>query len=145
MTTAPFLTNRPLVASELERDLATPADGAVVSFAGVVRDHHEGRTVVGIEYSAYAEMAEQVIAAIVLETEARWSVRVGLRHRVGALAIGDIAVVVTATAAHRDAAFAACRHLIDEVKARVPIWKHERYADGTTAWVDPTAPGGVSR
>ena len=66
-------------------------------------------------------------------------------HRIGALVVGDTAVVVAAAAAHRDAAFAATRWTIDEIKRRVPIWKHEQYADGTTAWVDPTAATGIVR
>jgi molybdopterin synthase catalytic subunit len=75
----------------------------------------------------------------VAEAQARWQVAVALQHRIGALAIGDAAVAVVAASAHRDEAFATCRFLIEEVKRRVPVWKREHYADGTVAWVNPTA------
>ena len=88
-----------------------------------------------LEYSAYAAMAEAECARIVEETERRWPVRVALRHRIGLLAIGDAAVAIAVAGAHRDEAFAACRHVIEELKRRVPIWKRERYADGTVEWV----------
>ena len=78
---------------------------------------------------------------IVAEAERKWPVRVAIRHRLGELAIGDTAVVVVAAGGHRDEAFAACRYAIEEIKRRVPIWKLERYADGSTAWVDPTREG----
>jgi molybdopterin synthase catalytic subunit len=84
-------------------------------------------------------MAEAECARIVAEAERRWNVALALRHRVGSLAIGDVAVAVVAASAHRADAFAACRFVIEEVKLRVPIWKREHYADGTVTWVDPTA------
>jgi molybdopterin synthase catalytic subunit len=83
-------------------------------------------------------MAEAECGRIVTETLARWPVAVALRHRVGRLEVGDTAVGIAVAGAHRDEAFAACRHLIEEVKRRVPIWKREIYADGTEEWVDPT-------
>jgi molybdopterin synthase catalytic subunit len=83
-------------------------------------------------------MAEAECARIVAETEARWNVAIALRHRVGRLEIGDVAVAVVAASPHRDDAFVACRHVIEEVKRRVPIWKREYYADGSVLWVDPT-------
>ena len=78
------------------------------------------------------------------EAASRWPVAVALRHRLGALEIGDTAVGVAASGAHREEAFAACRYVIEEVKRRVPIWKRERYADGTEEWVDPTRVGAAS-
>jgi molybdopterin synthase catalytic subunit len=84
-------------------------------------------------------MAEAECGRIVAEAEGRWRVAVALRHRVGSLAIGDTAVAVVAASSHRDEAFIACRYVIEEVKRRVPVWKREFYADGTDAWVDPTA------
>ena len=84
-------------------------------------------------------MAEAECAQIVRETEARWSVAVSLMHRVGSLSVGDVAVAVFVAAAHRGDAFDACRHVIETVKGQVPIWKREYYADGSVAWVDPTA------
>jgi molybdopterin synthase catalytic subunit len=117
----------------------SPARGGVSVFLGQVRDHHEGRAVTRLDYSAYGAMAEAECARIVAEAERRWNVGVALRHRVGSLAIGEVAVAVVAASAHRADAFSACRFVIEEVKLRVPIWKREHYADGTATWVDPTA------
>ena len=96
-----------------------------------------------LEYSAYPAMAEAECGAVVAEAGARWPVAVELRHRLGVLEVGELAVAVAVAAAHRGEAFDACRWIIDEVKRRVPIWKRETYADGSEAWVDPTAPGGT--
>jgi molybdopterin synthase catalytic subunit len=137
--TVAFLTDQPIDLAALHASIAAPDRGGMASFVGAVRDHHGGRAVLRLDYSAYGPMAEAECARIVRETEARWPVAVALRHRVGTLAIGDAAVAIVVAAAHRDAAFAACRHVIEEVKRRVPIWKREHYADGTVAWVDPTA------
>ena len=137
------LSRRPLDAASIASQVESASRGAVVSFAGLVRDHHGGRVVVRLEYSAYEPMAEAECARIIAEAEARWPVAVALRHRLGELAIGETAVAVAAAAAHRGDAFEACRHVIEEVKRRVPIWKREHYADGSVAWVDPTASAGV--
>lgn len=139
----PYLHSDPLDLGGLVAAVSGPARGGIATFLGLVRDHHGGRAVLRLEYSAYAPMAEAECARIVAEAEARWPVRVGLAHRVGTLAIGDAAVAVVAAGDHRAEAFDACRYVIEEVKRRVPIWKREHYADGTVAWVDPTAPGGV--
>ena len=138
-----FLSGAPLELQTLVRDVVGPRRGAVVSFVGTVRDHHEGKEVVALSYSAYEPMAERLCQDIVNETQRRWSVSVALSHRTGDLSIGDTAVMVVVAGDHRDEAFAGCRHVIEEVKQRVPIWKRERYADGTEAWVDPTASDGV--
>lgn len=138
-----FVTDQPLDLAALTRQLASPAQGGVASFVGLVRNHHGGRVVEALSYSAYGPMAERRCAEIVAEAEARWPATVALAHRIGDLQIGDAAVIVVAASAHRDAAFDACRYVIEEVKRRVPIWKRERYADGTEAWVDPTADAGV--
>lgn len=124
--------------------VSAPDRGALATFVGLVRDHHAGRGVLGLEYSAYGPMAESRCAAIVAEAEARWAVRIALAHRLGGLIVGEAAVVVVAASAHREAAFEACRWVIEAVKAQVPIWKRERYLDGSEAWVDPTAPGGTA-
>lgn len=137
----PYTTTSPISHEALLVALASPGHGAVVSFVGVVRDHHDGRAVVGLSYSAYRDMAERECGNIVQETEARFGVRIALQHRIGDLAVGDAAVLVVAAAPHRDAAFDACRAVIDAVKRRVPIWKHEHHADGSSTWVDPTAGG----
>jgi molybdopterin synthase catalytic subunit len=133
--TVAFLTDSPLDLGALVADVAADDRGGIASFIGMVRDHHQGRAVQALEYSAYAPMAEAECARIVEETERRWLVRVALRHRVGMLEIGDAAVAIAVAGAHRDEAFAACRHVIEEVKRRVPIWKRERYSDGTVEWV----------
>jgi molybdopterin synthase catalytic subunit len=98
---------------------------------------------VGLAYSAYREMAVRELRTIVAEATALddGGVDVAAVHRVGSLGVGDVAVVVAAAHAHRAAAFEACRYVIEEIKRRVPIWKAERYADGTGAWVGmPTEP-----
>ena len=139
----PFLTEHRLVVDDLAAEVAAADRGAIVTFVGTVRDHHAGRAVRRLDYSAYTEMAEGECEAVVAEARRRWPVAIALRHRVGQLAIGDAAVAIVVAAAHRDVAFEACRFVIDEVKRRVPIWKKEYYADGSVAWVDPTAAGGT--
>jgi molybdopterin synthase catalytic subunit len=134
-----FLSQAPLDLAVLLAELAAPERGGVVSFVGLVRDHHNGRGVNSLSYSAYEPMAEQVCGEIVAEAETRWPVRVALRHRLGDLSIGDAAVAIAVAGDHRDEAFAACRYVIEELKRRVPVWKRETYADGTVEWVDPVA------
>ena len=110
--------------------------GAVVSFDGRVRDHNEGRNVRRLAYSAYTALALAEGEAIVADACAKFGlVAAACCHRLGDLDLGDVAVRVWAAAAHREEAFAACRTIIDEVKARVPIWKKETYSDGQSAWV----------
>jgi molybdopterin synthase catalytic subunit len=138
-----FLTDSPIRLESLIDTVTSPARGGVASFLGLVRDHHAGRSVIELEYEAYGAMAEAECGRIVAEAEARWPVRVAVQHRVGKLVIGDTAVAIAVAGAHRDEAFAACRFVIEELKGRVPIWKRERYHDGSEAWVDPTAPGGT--
>lgn len=138
-----YLTDTPLDPAALEQAVHGPDRGAVVVFTGTVRDHHVGKEVTGLSYSAYGTMAEGECAGIVAEAEGRWPVTIALGHRVGDLAVGDIAVVVAVAGEHRAVAFEACRFVIEEVKRRVPIWKRERYQDGSEAWVDPTAPTGT--
>jgi molybdopterin synthase catalytic subunit len=134
-----FLSTTPIDLATLIARVESPTRGGVAAFLGRVRDHHGGRAVLRLEYSAYGPMAEAQCARIVAEAEARWPVRVALEHRVGVLQIGDSAVAIAAAGAHRDEAFGACRFVIEEVKRRVPIWKKEFYQDGTVEWVDPTA------
>jgi molybdopterin synthase catalytic subunit len=118
--------------------LLSPAAGGFASFEGWVREQHDGRAVDGLRYEAYLELADAEGQRILEEAMQRFEVSaVACEHRVGELAIGELAVWVGVSAAHRDAAFAACRWIIDEVKARVPIWKHERYRDGGADWRHP--------
>ncbi|NNG16381.1 MAG: molybdenum cofactor biosynthesis protein MoaE [Gemmatimonadales bacterium] len=135
----PCLTSSPLDLDRLVARVVSPERGGVATFTGVVRNHHDGRSVLRLEYSAYDAMAEAECARIVSEAERQWPVRVALEHRTGHLEVGDAAVMIAAAGAHRQEAFDACRYVIEEVKRRVPIWKREHFADGTMSWVDPTA------
>jgi molybdopterin synthase catalytic subunit len=136
-----FLTSSPIDLSELLNLVQSPERGGTACFLGTVRNHHHGREVSGLDYSAYEPMVEAECARIVAEAESRWQVAVALRHRIGHLEIGDAAVAVVAASAHRDEAFVACRHVIEELKRRVPIWKREEYADGSVEWVGSGAAG----
>jgi molybdopterin synthase catalytic subunit len=136
------LVHRPLDLSSLLE--SSSADGAVCLFVGVVRDENRGRSVERLEYEAYEEMALPLMEEIVREARRLFPVNaVRLVHRLGRLEIGEASVAVAAVAPHRDEAFAACRFVIDTLKAKVPIWKKEHYADGT-AWLEgpDSSPGG---
>jgi molybdopterin synthase catalytic subunit len=122
----------------LARGLASASTGACVSFEGWVRDRNEGKAVQKLAYQAYAPLALAEGERIVAEAVAQFAIeRAVCVHRTGELAIGDLAVWVGVSAAHRDAAFAACRYVIDEIKRRVPIWKNEFYRDGASGWLHP--------
>jgi molybdopterin synthase catalytic subunit len=138
-----FLSGQPIDLPALEAQVRSPDRGAIVSFVGQVRDHHAGRPVTSLGYSAYEPMVEKLCSDIVADAEARWPVSVAMVHRVGELTVGDSAVAIVVAGGHRGEAFAACHWLIEAVKARLPIWKRERYADGSEAWVDPTAAAGT--
>ncbi|MCD9027648.1 molybdenum cofactor biosynthesis protein MoaE [Luteimonas sp. BDR2-5] len=137
------LADAPFDIAPLRRRLLHDSAGAFSSFEGWVRDHNDGRPVHGLRYESYVALAEREGAQVIDEARARFALVDALCvHRIGDLAIGDLAVWVGVSAAHRGAAFDACRYIIDEVKARVPIWKHERYADGDTTWLHPEADTG---
>lgn len=132
------LASQPFDIAPLRARLLRADAGAYASFEGWVRDHHQGRAVSGLRYEAYAPLAQTEGEAILAEAVQRFAIADACSvHRIGELAVGELAVWVGVSAAHRDAAFAACRFVIDEVKARVPIWKHERYADGDAGWLHP--------
>jgi molybdopterin synthase catalytic subunit len=132
------LSDAPIEVAPLRAALLAHGAGAYASFEGWVRDHNEGRAVAGLAYEAYAALAEAEGAKVLAEARAKFEiVEVACVHRVGELALGELAVWVGVSAAHREAAFAACRYVIDEVKARVPIWKRERYLDGDAGWLHP--------
>ena len=139
MTDAPLLaqvTDEPLSVADHEAAVADKAAGAVVSFAGVVRDHDGGRGVVELEYEGHPS-AEAVLAEVAAEVAADPAVyAVAVSHRVGKLEIGEVALAAAVSTAHRAAAFAACARLVEEVKARLPIWKRQVFADGTEEWVN---------
>jgi molybdopterin synthase catalytic subunit len=126
-----------LDAAGLARGLAEPGCGALVTFEGWVRNNNDGRDVQALEYEGYEALATREGERIVAEALQRFDVsRAGCVHRLGLLQIGELAVWVGVSAGHRDAAFAACRYIIDEVKSRVPIWKKEFYASGDSGWVN---------
>ena len=133
-----LLSDQPIDSAALARALADASAGACVTFEGWVRNENAGRPVQRLDYQAYVRLAEAEGERIVGEAKQRFTlVDASCVHRIGALAIGDLAVWVGASAAHRDAAFAACRYIIDEVKQRVPIWKNEHYSSGESGWLHP--------
>lgn len=118
-----------------ERAVDHPRAGAVVTFSGQVRDHDGGRAVTCIEYVAHPT-AERVLADVVAEVVAGTEAEaVAVTHRVGELAIGESAIVVAVSAAHRHEAFTACSLIVDEVKHRLRVWKRQVFADGSEEWV----------
>lgn len=132
------LAERPIDPAAERDHLDHPAAGACVTFEGWVRDHNEGRPVLRLDYQAYAALAEREGEAILAEARTRFAIRAArCLHRIGRLEIGDLAVWVGVSAAHRGAAFDACRWIMDEIKQRVPIWKNEHYADGESGWLHP--------
>ena len=132
------LSGTPIDCAALARALAQSNAGACVTFEGWVRDHNDGKRVLRLDYQAYVSLAQNEGTRILNEARQRFAILdAHCVHRVGALAIGDAAVWVGVSAAHRDAAFAACRYIIDEVKERVPIWKNEHYAGGASGWLHP--------
>jgi molybdopterin synthase catalytic subunit len=119
----------------LEDEVRTDADGAVIVFRGVARRHSRGREVVHLEYEAYPEMAEKVMAQIGEEIQHRWPIsRVAIVHRTGVLEIGQASVVIAVSAPHRREAFDAAAYAIDRLKQIVPIWKKEVWSDGSQ-WI----------
>lgn len=119
-----------------EAAVADPRAGAVVSFRGVVRDHDHGRGVTLLEYEGHptaADVLREVATEIAADPEVY---AVAISHRIGVLKIGDVALVAAVSTAHRAVAFAACARLVDEVKARLPIWKRQVFSDGTEEWVN---------
>lgn len=130
------LTDRVLDEAELRMAVDAPECGAVVSFAGVVRNHNEGKAVLRIEYEAAAELALPLLEKIERDALERFSLHaLRIAHRTGMLEVGEASVVIACSAAHRAEAFEACRWAIDTLKHSVPIWKKEHFADGTAEWV----------
>jgi molybdopterin synthase catalytic subunit len=129
------ITGEPLRLEPLILHVERPEAGAVVTFAGNVRNHSRGRRVEYLEYSAYGPMAERKLREIAEEAERRWECRVAVRHRTGRLEIGEPSVLIAVSCAHRAAAFEACRYVIDTLKQTVPIWKKEVWEDGEV-WIE---------
>jgi molybdopterin synthase catalytic subunit len=127
--------DRPLSIDEMLAAVADPTAGGTALFVGTVRDNDEGQLVTSLEYEAHPD-AGPVMEAVAAEVATQHgAIAVAAVHRVGLLAIGDLAVVVAVACGHRAEAFVAARDLIDEIKARVPIWKRQTFADGAVAWV----------
>jgi molybdopterin synthase catalytic subunit/molybdopterin converting factor small subunit len=119
--------------------LAGAAHGAVVSFVGRARNRaDDGREVLELEYEAYGPLAERVLEEIAAEAAEKWEASIGIVHRVGRVPIGEAAVVIVSAAAHRDAAYQASRYVIEAIKQRLPVWKRERFPDGSE-WKRPGA------
>ncbi|MBI4343299.1 MAG: molybdenum cofactor biosynthesis protein MoaE [Candidatus Omnitrophica bacterium] len=119
-----FLTHQPIDASTWHHDAADERDGASVEFIGIVRREEDGRPLSALDYEAYEPMAERVISRLVEQAQQRWPLHaVCVRHRVGRVAVGEVAVLIGVRAPHRHEAFEACRFLIEAIKRDVPIWK----------------------
>jgi len=130
------VTSEPLESDALAALVEAKGDGAVVTFAGLVRDHNQGRQVQFLEYEAYEPLAVRALQRIVDEARELWpGARVAVHHRLGRLEIGEASIVIAAASAHRADAFAACRYTIERVKQIVPIWKREHF-DGGDVWLE---------
>jgi molybdopterin synthase catalytic subunit len=128
------LQEEPLVLEDVIALLEDPASGGLAIFVGRVRNHDHEHDVTALHYSEHPS-ARARIEEVAARVSAEFDVDVAAAHRVGELAIGDIAVIVAASSGHRGEAFAGCRALIDTIKAEVPIWKHQFFADGSQEWV----------
>lgn len=130
------VTDLPLDLGVIERLVADDRAGGLVSFSGNVRVHDHGRTVASLTYEGHPS-ALAILAEVAKEIDGRYDlVSLAVAHRVGELTIGDAALVAVVASAHRDEAFAACRELVDLTKQRLPVWKHQVFADGTDEWVN---------
>lgn len=131
------LSQQPIDAQALRQQCQDRQAGGFVCFEGWVRDHNQGKSVTRLAYEAYPALAHSEGERILEEARQRYDiVHAVCVHRVGVLEIGDMAVWVGVSAAHRDAAFKACRYILDQVKSRVPIWKNESWTDGESGWVE---------
>ena len=130
------VSDAPIAVEDVRALAADVAAGAVVTFSGDVRDHDHGRSVERLEYEGHPS-ATAVIAAVAAEVAARHDViAIAVAHRIGPLQVGDAALVAAVSAAHRGEAFQACADLVDEVKHRLPVWKHQVFSDGSDEWVN---------
>jgi molybdopterin synthase catalytic subunit len=128
-----------LDAQKLARKVSTDKDGAVATFAGIVRGQNKGKKVLFLEYEAYGEMALKMMERIETEIRSTWGITdIALQHRIGRLNVGETSVLVVVAAPHRDDAFAACQYAINRLKKIVPIWKKEIFEDGEV-WVESPA------
>jgi molybdopterin synthase catalytic subunit len=131
------IVERAINCDALLREVAASRNGATVLFVGTVRNENDGSAVVGLDYSAYAAMADSELAAIAAEASARWDTPdIVVEHRLGELTIGDASVAIAVAHPHRGEAYDASRYIIEELKKRLPIWKREHYVGGQAEWVD---------
>lgn len=131
-----FVTNDPISLSDFFEGKLEESCGAMASFVGVVRNHHGERRVKRLYYDCYQNMAEKEIRSIIEEIKREYPVKdIKVLHRVGWLEVGEVAVAIMVSSAHRDEAFSACRAVIDRIKERVPLWKKEVYLDDTFEWI----------
>ncbi len=131
------VTTEPLSVQQVNDLVKRSTDGAVVTFDGIVRDNFDGRPVRYLEYEAYAAMAEKKLAEIGAEVQQKFAIgEIAMMHRIGRLEIGESSIVIAVAAPHRHAAFEACAYAMDRVKAEVPVWKKESFADGADHWVN---------
>jgi molybdopterin synthase catalytic subunit len=129
------VTKGPIDLQELVRFVTDPEAGAIATFIGTTRNHNEGRTVIALDYDGYVQMAEKELARIGEEAKTRWPIcRIAIVHRLGPVQITEASVVIAVSSGHRDAAFAACRFAIEEIKRTVPIWKKEVF-EGGEVWI----------
>jgi len=135
----------PIEPAHVLTQVGADQDGASVLFLGVVRDHNDGRSVGGVRYDTYEEMAGQVLAEIVDEAGRFANTdRVAAVHRVGELNVGEVSVAIAVSSPHRAEAYHASRYIIEEIKKRLPVWKKERYSDGAEEWVEGQTPAPTS-
>ncbi|WP_439693805.1 molybdenum cofactor biosynthesis protein MoaE [Curtobacterium sp. SP.BCo] len=127
--------DRGITVDEVSVAVQTEQDGAVVTFAGVVRDHDGGKGVTALEYERHPSAGDVIAEVARTIAEDHPEVRIAVLHRVGPLGVGDVALAAAVASPHRAEAFAACGALVDLVKERVPIWKHQRFTDGSDEWV----------
>ena len=129
------VTDKPINLQELVDFVTNPEAGAVATFIGTTRNNNEGRKVIALDYEAYPEMAEKELARLGEEASKKWPIcRMAIVHRLGPVQITEPSVIIVVSAAHREAAFAACRFAIEEIKKTVPIWKKEVY-EGGEIWI----------
>lgn len=131
------LSETPIAENDLKSETLEPSAGGFVCFEGWVRNNNQGKNVQKLAYEAYPKLAVKEGNKIIAEAFVKYDIKKAFcTHRVGLLAIGDMAVWVGVSAAHRDSAFKACRFILDEVKSRVPIWKNESWTDGESGWIE---------
>jgi molybdopterin synthase catalytic subunit len=129
------ITDKPIDLQELVHYVADPEAGAIATFIGTTRNNNEGRKVIALDYEAYGGMAEKELARIGEEARRKWQIcRMAIVHRIGPVQIKEPSVIIAVSSAHREAAFAACRFAIEEIKRAVPIWKKEVY-EGGEVWI----------